>query len=151
MSRLRLQNGDDHPDAAGKHLEDASALEAAGRADGAAYLAGYVAECALKALILLETGASPNAPPPWKKGREGHDLGELHRQAVILASVAGARTARYWGPAVQGLAVARLAAWDPEMHYRAPSMTGAEATSWLGEARLIYDETVGKMRLDGVL
>jgi hypothetical protein len=30
-------------------------------------------------------------------------------------------------------------------------MTGAEATSWLGKARLIYDETVGKMRLDGVL
>lgn len=56
MSRLRQSNGDDYPEAAGKHLTDASVLVADDRHDGAAYLAGYVVECALKALIQMETG-----------------------------------------------------------------------------------------------
>lgn len=54
MSRLRLPNGDDHPEAAGKRLSDARVLLPAGRADGAAYLAGYVVECSLKSVLLHE-------------------------------------------------------------------------------------------------
>lgn len=84
MSRLRLPKGDDHPDAAGKHLDDASVLLSAGRADGAAYLAGYVVECALKSLILVGAGR------PW-----GHDLNALGREALRLAALPGARSARY--------------------------------------------------------
>lgn len=40
MSRLRQRNGDDYPDAARKHLEDAKVLLAGSRPDGAAYLVG---------------------------------------------------------------------------------------------------------------
>ena len=58
MSRLKTVQGDDHPEAAGKHLLDAGALLAAGRADGAAYLSGYVVECSLKSIYQLETGTS---------------------------------------------------------------------------------------------
>lgn len=48
MSRLKRPNGDDYPEAARKHLRDADALFRGGRFDGAAYLTGYVVECALK-------------------------------------------------------------------------------------------------------
>ena len=54
MSRLRQGNGDDYPDAAGKHMEDSNVLIAGSRYDGGAYLAGYVVECSLKTLIQLE-------------------------------------------------------------------------------------------------
>ncbi|HSN99958.1 MAG TPA: hypothetical protein VLS89_16800 [Candidatus Nanopelagicales bacterium] len=53
MSNLAYQ-GDDHPEAAAKHLDDAKALLAAMRYDGAGYLAGYVLECSLKTIVLLE-------------------------------------------------------------------------------------------------
>ena len=42
MSRMKQCNDDDFPEAAGKHLEDASELFARARYDGTAYLAGYV-------------------------------------------------------------------------------------------------------------
>lgn len=152
MSRLRLANGDDHPEAAGKHLGDAHALLGASRNDGAAYLAGYVAECSLKALLLHEKGTPPaGAPPLWKKGQDGHDLAKLQSDAATLAVVAGAKTARYFGPAVRGLTSLALAAWDPEMRYRAPSMAATDATSWLANAESVYHETVWTMIKDGVL
>ena len=84
MSRLRLPNGHDHPEAAGKHLADAAVLLPAGRADGAAYLAGYVVECVLKTLILVAGGHA------W-----GHDINALGRDALRLAALPGARSARY--------------------------------------------------------
>ena len=46
--------GDDHPDAAAKNLDDAMTLLAARRFDGAGYLAGYVVECSLKTVIVLQ-------------------------------------------------------------------------------------------------
>lgn len=46
VSRMRLLNGDDHPEASQKHLADAGVLLAQNRPDGAAYLSGYTVECA---------------------------------------------------------------------------------------------------------
>ena len=69
MSRLQQSNGDDYPEAAVKHMQDSGALLAGGRYDGAAYLAGYVVECALKTLIQLEAG----------QVRHHHDLSRLDR------------------------------------------------------------------------
>ncbi|MEK6607844.1 MAG: hypothetical protein AABZ30_09305 [Myxococcota bacterium] len=149
MSSLRLATGEDHPEAARKHADDAAALQGAGRADGAAYLAGYVVECALKTLILAEKGVSPTLP--WKKGRAGHDLTGLLGQATTLASFAGAKTARYLGPSAKALDSSAIAGWDPEMRYRAPTLTAADAATWLADARSVYQETVGQMILDGVL
>ena len=42
MSTLRQPNGDDYPEAARKHLQDADVLFKSRRFDGAAYLAGCV-------------------------------------------------------------------------------------------------------------
>ena len=62
VSRLQQNNGDDYPEAASKHLEDATVLFAGTHADGAAYLAGYVVECALKTLIQAQTGRGNPIP-----------------------------------------------------------------------------------------
>lgn len=152
MSRLCLAGGEDHPEAAGRHLGDARALLDASRHDGAAYLAGYVAECSLKTLILHEKGPpAVGIPLPWKKGRDGHNLSKLHSDAATLAAMATAKTARYFGPTVKGLTSLPIAAWYPEMRYRAPMMAAADVTSWLANAESVYHETVAAMIKDGVL
>ena len=151
MSRLRLPSGDDHLEAARRHLDDALALHGATRPDGAAYLAGYVVECSLKTLLLYEMGATiTSAPRPWS-GRDGHDLKVLAGQASSAAALAGAKTARYMGSAVTGFSSAPIAGWSAELRYRAPSVTQDVASAWLVNAQAIYDQTVGQMLLDGVL
>ncbi len=152
MSRFRLAAGDDHPDAAGKHLADAQVLCNGGRADGAAYLAGYVVECSLKSLLLAEKGLPTlGSSLPWKKGREGHDLGRLQSDAATLVFSSSARTARYFGTAVQGLASSALATWVPEMRYRGPSVGLPDAKQWVAVADAVYLETVAAMIKDGVV
>lgn len=141
MSRLRLPNGDDHPEAARKHLLDANALLASQRADGAAYLSGYVAECALKTLFVYQTG----------KPLSGHDYQTLVSQVNAVATVAGAKAAKYFGPHARSVARSALRDWTPEMRYRAASMTQADASAWHAEAESIFRETVQQMRLDGVI
>lgn len=73
MSRLALPSGDDHPEAAGRHLTDASILQQDDRCDGAAYLAGYVIECTLKTIIVFRTAAGQP---------RGHDLDGLSLAAA---------------------------------------------------------------------
>ena len=152
MSRMCLASGDDHPDAASKHLADAQALQSAGRADGSAYLAGYVVECALKAILLHEQGMPPaGQKPAWKAGRSGHEIGELQKEIATLAVLAGAKIARYVGPAIGALPAAQIAAWNPMMRYQSPSMTITDASAWVGEAHSVHEETIGQMVKDGVL
>jgi HEPN domain-containing protein len=147
MSKLALKNGDDHPEAAKKHLSHAEALSKAGYPDGAAYLAGYVVECSLKSVMLLQT----NAPNPKWRGKDGHDLPKLHSDLINLATRPGSRIGRYLRTAVEKLPEAGILAWNPEMRYRAPSIGHTEAANWVDHARLVYSETVGKMILDGVI
>jgi HEPN domain-containing protein len=141
MSKLRLSNGDDHPEAARKLLDDASALRASNRFDGASYLTGYVVECSLKALLQHESGDA----------RRGHDLQALASEVPKVCVIAGARTARYLTSAVLSVPSAAIAAWRPEMRYRAPSMAASDAAAWFREAQTIYQSTVGQMFLDGVI
>ncbi len=114
MSKLALPNGDDHPEAAKKHLSDAEALAKAGRPDGTAYLSGYVVECSLKSVVLLQT----NLPKSKWKGRDGHDVPKLHSELINLSTLATLRIARYVNTAVQNLSKAAIVAWNPEMRYR---------------------------------
>jgi len=149
MSRLRTSNGDDHPEAAHKHLRDAQTLLGQQRADGAAYLSGYVVECALKSLWLHETGAPTRQAMPW--GKRGHDLNYLANQATALATVAGAKTARYLKAVTSSVSSSAITAWSPEMRYWAPMMTAGDAMAWCQIADNVFQETVAQMRLDGVL
>jgi len=150
MSILRTLEGDDHPDAALKHLLDAQVLLERRHADGAAYLSGYVIECALKSLWLHETGSSPGNSRPWG-GKKGHDLNHLAANVAALASVAGAKTARYFKAATKSVSSSAIAAWKPEMRYQSPSMSVADAQAWCNVADAVFIETVAQMRLDGVL
>jgi HEPN domain-containing protein len=140
MSKLAQPNGDDHPEAARKHLLDAGTLLAQRRPDGAAYLSGYVVECAIKSLLVLERGAA-----------HGHDFETLVEHVGAVATVAGAKTAKYFGRAVQGVTTSVIGAWKPEMRYHAPSMAIGDAQTWHDCARDVFQETVHQMSLDGVL
>jgi len=141
MSSLRQGSGDDHPDASGKHLMDARALLGATRPDGAAYLAGYVVECALKSLLQVETGTAPSI----------HPLVTLSGQVNAACLAAGARTAKYMTPDVQSVPTAAIAQWRETLRYRSPSMTCGAAQVWVDEASQIYSDTVAAMILDGVI
>ena len=141
MSKLCLPNGDDHPDAAHKHLVDSGVLLARQRPDGAAYLSGYVVECALKSLHVLETG----------QALRGHDFRSLVGQVNAVATVAGVKTARYFGPVTSGVLASAIGGWTETMRYHAPSMALGDAQSWHACARDVFQETVHQMRLDGVI
>lgn len=110
MSKLAQSSGDDYPEAASMHLQDSAALLAATRPDGAAYLSGYVVECSLKSIIQLESGTVQKI----------HGLSKLHHSAMLVAAIAGAKTAKYLGPGTTGILSTPMAAWDPVMRYRPP-------------------------------
>lgn len=141
MSNLKLPNGDDHPDAAGKHLDDATTLLPAGRCDGAAYHAGYVVECTLKSVILVGTGT------PW-----GHDLNGLGREALKFAALPGAKSARYIPQMTPGHSLYDpTGGWRETLRYREPGVVApSDAASWVVEAQSVYESAVVRMRLDGV-
>lgn len=141
MSRLATPHGDDHPEAAGKHLLDAGTLLSTNRSDGAAYLSGYVVECSLKSLLQLESGNAPHI----------HHIPNLAQQVAVVASVAGAKTARYFGAVTAGVAASAIGSWRPEARYAAPSMSLADALAWHQIADAVFKETIGQMRLDGEL
>jgi hypothetical protein len=104
-------------------------------------LSGYVVECALKSLHVLETGQAL-----W-----GHEFGSLVQQVSAVATVAGAKTAKYLGRATSGVLTSAIGGWTPKMRYHAPSMALGDAQSWHACARDVFQETVHQMRLDGVL
>ncbi|MGN3961955.1 hypothetical protein ACS0ZG_14740 [Burkholderia gladioli] len=142
MSKLARSNGDDYPEAARKHLQDAAALLAAARPEGAAYLSGYVVECSLKSIYQLQVGSALG---------NSHDLASLHTHVKAVTAVAGAKTAKYLGPATTEILGSPVAAWRPVMRYRSPSMTAAGASAWHDAAAQVFRETIAQMHLDGEL
>lgn len=141
MSRWVQDNGDDYPDAARKHLGDATVLRSAQRFDGVAYLSGYVVECAMKTLIQVETGS----------GSRSHDLAGLDRTLGMLAARVGAQTARIYARAAPLLRDPQVLAWDPAMRYRGPATTRVHAEQLFRSASSVYREVIGGLALDGVL
>lgn len=141
MSRLSQSNGDDYPDAARKHLEDAAVLLSGHRFDGVAYLSGYVVECAMKTLIQVETGT----------GSRSHDLAGLDRSLAMLAARVGAQTARFYARAAPLLRDPNVLAWEPATRYRGPAMTQPCADALFRSANDIYNVIIGGLILDGVL
>lgn len=109
------------------------------RFDGAAYLAGYVVECALKTVIEVETSNVPQV----------HDLNNLPQTVNMLAVQAGARTGLLSIAAMKSLS--RILPWRPEMRYREPQVTKDDANTWLLEAEAIYRQIVGGLTLAGVI
>lgn len=154
MSLLRLPNGDDHPEAATKHLDDAQLLLSVAHADGAAYLAGCVVECALKSVIIVEHSLHMTLKGAGAEARQfRHSLDRLSSEALRLAALAGARTARYVPRMTTGHSLYDAASgWKESLRYRGRgAISPTDAGSWLAEARGVYQSTIVPMRLDGVL
>jgi HEPN domain-containing protein len=143
MSKLAQSSGDDHPEAAGKLLTDAISLKSSGRFDTTVYLSGYVAECCLKSLILLEGQGTVAI----------HGIPKLSQLVSALAAVAGTKIAKYVSsPAIKNLSHSTVYSWQVSFRYRAPgSFSQTDATNWLKEVQDVYNETVVQMKLDGVL
>lgn len=76
MAQLTAQNRLEFQQIANERFIDAKALLAAGRYNGAYYLAGYAVECALKARIAKLTQAG-DFPPKTRDGYYIHDLEKL--------------------------------------------------------------------------
>ena len=142
MSRLKQPNGDDYPEAAEKHMGDSRVLMARRRYDGAAYLAGYVVECALKTLIQLETG----------RVEYSHDLPRLCDRLDTLAAQVSSRTGRFYLGAQKSLRASNiLNHWEPEQRYHAPGITAKDARVWRLEAESAYRQIIGQLSLAGVI
>jgi hypothetical protein len=141
VSHLAQPNGDDFPEAADKLVDDSRELHRGNRHDGAAYLAGYVVECCLKTILLLERQTS------W-----GH-LAHLTRQISAMGLVAGSRTAKYISsPVVRQLPTSPVMNWEQSMRYRGPGFVSPSAAAdWVRDAKAVYDATIVEMRLDGVI
>ena len=141
MSTLKQPNGDDYPEAALKHLQDADALLKGRRPDGAAYLSGYGVECALKTLIQVESG----------RARRSHELTGLLDEMDVLAVQAKTRTGRVYVRVAAALRTADVLRWQPRMRYRGPEVTSSEADAWLRDAREAYGLIVGSLILEGAI
>lgn len=139
MTRLGQANGDDYPAAARKHLKDSAVLLAEGRPDGAAYLAGYVVECALKTLLQMEQGSAPFI----------HGLGDLRKQVAGLTAQADLVVGRRCQDAAAVLQKATILAWKPEMRYHDETTSAGHAAACQQEASDMYAKVVGALILDG--
>jgi hypothetical protein len=154
MSNMRLPPPieEDFPDASAKHLDDAHVLFDHGRIDGAAYLSGYVLECCFKTLVIFQmSGGKPPAsvlPHQLKK----HGLSALSQEVQQLALVTG--PGNHVAPYVSGLGSTRSidAGWKVTLRYNSPgAVSEKDCLDWIIEAETVYQQTVGKMRIQGVV
>lgn len=120
-----------YPNSALRHLKDSKVLLDAQRWDGSIYLAGYVVECSLKALIVAP---SVSLPPGKSWDSDGHDLGRL---ASLLEQMAASRKARFKrNISIQLVgaiksALAGAPNWHPRMRYESSGIANEKvAKQW---------------------
>jgi hypothetical protein len=175
VSNLAHTNKDDYPAAARKHLLDAGALVAAGRFDGAGYLAGYAVECSLRTIVMVGAYARRAALPhgdlrmalapgsqTLKRYRRAayddarniggdHDLDDLAAATTTYAHELNAATVSY-APTIDRAQAPFGGAWTHKLRYRAEGDTGeANARAWITTAETLYTSSVGLMMRDGVV
>jgi hypothetical protein len=160
MSKLCVGD-DDHPLAATKHLRDAQALRDAGRSDGCAYLAGYVVECSLKAVLLHDDAWDPtNAQHDATKLRTCHRKlsGSAfgHKLPVLAAAQVGSVGAKYLPDLLLGSpSPASVLSWKETIRYRGedpdPLLAASRSASYLEWAEHVFACSIVEMQLDGVL
>ena len=102
-------------------IEEAGVLLAAGKWDGAYYLAGYAVECGLKACV-AKLSRAEEYPPREVKDYYTHDLERLCKTAKLERLLKTERVANtafegYWTTAV---------VWDEQSRYNRISQLDAE-------------------------
>lgn len=119
-----------YSNAAYRHLTDSKCLLDASCWDGSAYLAGYVIECSLKALISL-----PMVPPGIDLREMGHDLSLLTKQLDYMASSRQSQLKRHVSSGLLSYLRQQLNSqmppWSPSMRYESRNPAWADqAASW---------------------
>lgn len=129
---------DNFRDAALRHFADAKALYAAGRYDGAVYLAGYVAEGALKWELERRT-------PRFDARRWSHDLARMGAAATLLWTVLTDIR-----PEVLGLVgrTSALTQGHPHRRYWPSVWTVTDAEDAIADAAAVLQATVVRHILD---
>lgn len=125
--------------AARRHLDDAAILFDAHRFDNAVYLAGYVAECSLKARLAA-------AQPAFDPGEFSHrldalSLAELLWNTIVLGSESALDLA-------ERIAISFLSCRHPERRYWPDTWDRGEAESALDLAAQVYGQAVLRPILD---
>lgn len=112
MNRRSLQQ------LAAERLEDAKALQRAGRDTAAVYLAGYAVECMLKAAICARLAKEEAFPDRNSKQFYVHDLDELLALAGLREIIsADERVAKNWMV---------IQTWNPEQRYAESSIASID-------------------------
>lgn len=116
--------------AAGRHLRSAKVLFHAQMYADAIYLAGYTAECNLKALILANTPSSRRRATILAefRGSRGHDLVALRNVIRIRGGNISADV---------NSALRSIAFWAPDLRYTAPRFTPRDAVAFITAVELI--------------
>lgn len=159
MSKLRIGN-EDHADAADKHRVDAALLFDNGRFDAAAYLAGYVVECSLKAVLLHDDAFDPSTGKhdAAKLDMKQKALGSKkfgHKLLALAQASLGSEGARYMPDLDQASTTGKrlhVFEWSESWRYRpAGGVSQSLATAVHGWAEYVHEVSVLRMRADGVL
>ena len=130
---------EDFASAASRHLRAATQLMASQIADDSTYLAGYVAECAIKAVIL-------KAGIRFK--RHVHELSSPQLLLAADLSFAARRFPLDLDPDLAGI----QSTWTTDLRYvRTGAISQQLAEEMLERTRAVFERTIGKMVLDGFL
>jgi hypothetical protein len=96
---------------------------------------------------LARVNAIPLARSPSRRRYQAASLAKPRLSATALGlaqlTLSGSLL-RYAPPPV-------ASAWNEVLRYSSPGVSEDQAVEWLAEAERIYDTSVGKMRLDGVV
>jgi len=130
----------DYASASRRHLQSAQFLLLHNHYDNAAYLSGYVAECALKAVIEI-AGRPPKI----------HSLDILGNQALVLAADLSYAARRYHVD-LNSYLVMLQKNWTSGLRYSTSGFIQKQnAEDFVENARQLYGVTIGAMILDGLL
>ncbi len=131
---------DDYGTTAAIMRHDAVMLAEARRWRNACYLAGYVVECVVKAL-LDAAGQTP---------KRHHDLGKHGQEVQKLSLVCNPVVARYGDPIAVCSSIAGGSGWDPVHRYDGTRWTEREWTAYARDSERAY-EMLCEMYVDGAV
>ncbi len=126
--------------AAIRHWDSSRRLKEEGRLQDAAYLAGYVGECALKAVMVALDG--PSDPKAY-----GHDLEALSGDALDTAALFASDMGRYSDIAAPLTTIA----WKPEWRYEEDVASPCNFATVFGLSHEIGLSLLFALALDGLL
>jgi HEPN domain-containing protein len=131
----------DFVSASTRHLKDARFLHEGARFDNSAYHAGYVVECALKAVV-HRTGLNAKL--------YGHRLRKLQQEGLAFASLAAPGCTRY-SPAEADVNTMNQQ-WNESSRYaRTGDISQRDSELLLATAKRVWTRCVGEMFLDGLI